>query len=516
MITKNIVLPNRYYDSVVLMNAAGKIKQRLEMDQVSLMMGTEANKEILRATKLLTDEGEAAEPGDLIIALMADDGAKFDKVTGVMEEILAPKAQTESVDYSPRSMEAAVKMLPGANLALISIPGDYVDWEGQKALENGLHLMLFSDNVPLESEIKLKKMGQEKGLLVMGPDCGTCIIHGAALGFANVIRRGEIGLVAAAGTGIQEVTTLIHKLGGGITHAIGTGGKDLSKEVGGITMKMGIQALREDPETKVLVLVSKPPHPDVEKSMYEALRGIDKPVVINFLGSDGVEAKKQGFIFAKTLEEAALKAMQALGKKAELPHPEDMEDRIREETGKTAPSQKYIRALYSGGTICSETRIILEEAGLEIFSNVTKDPKFKLKDVFKSTKHTLVDMGDDDFTRGAPHPMIDNTKRIARMMEEANDPETTVMLIDVVIGYGSNMDPAGEIAEAAEKAQEMAHKNGRHIIFVSSVCGVDEDPQNASEQIRKLQKAGFIVLPSNAQAARVVGKIIKTMAKTPV
>ena len=499
------------------MSAAEKIKADIEAKQVSLMMGTDANKDILRATNLLVAEGDKAEPGDLIIAVVADDEGKISEIPGMLETMLAPKASAEGDEYFPRSQDGAMEYLPGANLALLSIPGEYVEWEANKALDKGMHLMLFSDNVPLETEIQLKKKGEEKGLLVMGPDCGTSIIHGAALAFANVVRRGNIGMVAAAGTGIQEVTTLIHKMGGGISHAIGTGGRDLSKDVGGIAMKMGIRMLLDDPETKVIVLVSKPPHPDVEKSIYEIVDGVKKPVIINFLGSDGVEAKKRGLKFAKTLEDASIMAMEEMGEKAELPESGDMDKVLESELKKLAPSQKYLRGLYSGGTLTSETRIILEEMGIELYSNVTKDPKWKLKDVFKSKEHSLVDMGDDNFTKGAPHPMIDNTKRVYRILEEAADKETAIILVDVVLGYGSNDDPASDIAGAALKAQKIAEDDGRHIVFIASVCGVDEDPQNATEQVKKLEEAGIIVLPSCAKAARFTGKLLnKITEKTAV
>ncbi|MCE1245661.1 MAG: acyl-CoA synthetase FdrA [Firmicutes bacterium] len=507
--TKNIILANRYYDSVVLMNAAEKIKAEIGASQVSLMMGTDANKDIMRATNLLTPDGEKAEPGDLIIAVVANDDSGINKIPDMLEEMLAPKQDGEIEKFTPRSIEGAMDILKGANLALFSIPGEYVDYEGEKALDKGLHLMLFSDNVSLETEIKLKKKGEEKGLLVMGPDCGTSIINGKAIAFANVIRKGDIGIVAAAGTGIQEVATLIHKMGCGITHAIGTGGRDLSREVGGITMRMGIKALMEDPATKILVLISKPPHPDVEKAIYETLEGINKTVIINFLGSDGKEAVARGFGFAPTLEEAAIKAVEASGGHPVLPEPENLDAVMESELSKLASSQKDLRGLYSGGTLCGEADLIFEKAGLSVLSNVTKKAERKLKDVFHSKGHCLVDMGDDIFTKGAPHPMIDNTKRIYRIAQEAEDAETAILLLDVVLGYGSNPDPAGEIAPAVKKAKETASGAGRHLICVASVCGVEEDPQHAPTQIAKLKDAGIIVLPSNAMAARFTMKMLE-------
>ncbi len=511
---KNIVLQNRYYDSVALMSAAGKIKDHLEARQVSLMMGTDANKEILKATNLLTPEGEKAQAGDLIVSLQIESEQPTEKILEVLEEMMAPKVSTEGEEVKPKTLEGALQILHDANLAVISIPGEHVEYEAEKLMDRGIHLMLFSDNVPLETEIALKKRGEKEDLLVMGPDCGTVIIGGVALGFANKVRTGNIGLVAAAGTGIQEVSTLIHKMGGGVSHAIGTGGRDLSKDVNGITMKMGIRALMEDPETEVLVLISKPPHPDVEKEIYNMVKDSRKPVVVNLLGSDGQEARKHSLTFAVTLEEAAFKAMEAAGREPVLLTPANIEELLKKELAQLGSSQKYLRGLYSGGTLTSETRIILESLGFKLWSNVTKDEKSKLKNPFKSQEDTLVDMGDDVFTKGAPHPMIDSTKRIDRIMEEASDPETAIILMDLVLGYGAHPDPAPELAQAIQKAQKIAHDDGRHIIFVASVCGVPEDPQNLETQSKVFQDAGVIVFPSNASATRFVARVMKEINQT--
>lgn len=508
MITSNAILENRYYDSVVLMSAAGKIKGMLKAEQVSLMMGTDANKELLRGSKMLTGEGEAAGAGDLIVSIRSDDPDQVQKALAILEEALAPKMSDDEGAYNPRSLDGAMEMLPGANLAVISIPGEYVEWEVDKLLDRGIHAMVFSDNVSVESEITLKKKGEELGLLVMGPDCGTSIISGVALGFANLVRQGNIGIVAAAGTGIQEVSTLIHKMGGGISHAIGTGGRDLSLDVGGITMKMGIEALLRDPETSVLCLISKPPHPKVEEQIYELLKGAKKPVIINFLGSDGKAAKELGFTFAPTLEEAALLSVKAAGGEAHLPVPPELSGIAESEVKKLAPSQKFLRGLYSGGTLTSETRIILEGMGFPVYSNVTKDADFKLKDPFKSQMHTLVDMGDDIFTKGAPHPMIDQTRRIDRIMEEAKNPETAIILLDLVLGYGAHPCPGEELKDVILEAKKAAKDQGRHVIFVASVCGVPEDPQDSNKQKKAMEEAGVLMFPSNASATRFVGSMM--------
>lgn len=493
------------------MNAAGKIKEAVGAKQVSLMMGAAANKDLLKTMKLLTAEGEAAEPGDLIVAMQVERPEQVQDALDQLETALAPTVTDDEGAYNPRSIDGAMEMLPGANLAVISIPGEYVDWEVNKLLDRGIHAMIFSDNVSLESEISLKKKGEKLGLLVMGPDCGTCIISGVALGFANKVRKGKIGMVAAAGTGIQEVSTLIHKMGKGISHAIGTGGRDLKEPVGGITMKMGVKALLKDPATEVLVLVSKPPDPSVEKDIYELIKGADKPVIINLLGSTGEDAKKMGFRFAPTLEEAALLAVEAAGGRAELPQPPDLSKVAKEAVSKMKPTQRNLRGLYSGGTLTNETRLILEKMGFKIWSNVTKDPNSIIPDPFNSLEHTLVDMGDDVFTKGAPHPMIDQTKRINRIIQEAKDPETAIILMDLVLGYGAHPDPGTELAEVIKQAKGIADKDGRHILFVASVCGVDADPQDARIQKKAMENAGVLMFPSNASATRFVGRVMNLL-----
>jgi FdrA protein len=274
-------------------------------------------------------------------------------------------------------------------------------------------------------------------------------------------------------------------------------------------MKMGIKTLLEDPSTEVLVLVSKPPHPDVEKGILQLLEGVKKPVIINFLGSDKKESDQPGITLTSTLEEAAFEALKAVGSDISIPKSEHFEVLVEEEIKKLSSSQKYLRGLYSGGTLANETRIILDSSNIFIKSNLAKDPEHKLEDPFNSIGHTIVDMGDDVFTKGAPHPMIDSTKRIARILKEAKDPEVALILLDLVLGYGAHPDPAPELAETINKATEIAKKEGRHIIFVASVCGVPEDPQDSTKQKKDLENAGVIVFPSNASATRFTGEILK-------
>ena len=365
-----------------------------------------------------------------------------------------------------------------------------------RCLEKNLHVMLFSDNVPIENEVVLKKFAAKKGLLVMGPDCGTAIINGIPLAFANVVRRGPIGIVAAAGTGLQEVSTLISNAGSGISQAIGTGGRDVKKEVGGIMFLAGLKALASDPQTKVILLVSKPPHPSVLRSVRREVKRIRKPVVSLLLGADG-----EG---PKTLEDAALQAVAlATGRKVE-----DLQDRpaFPSRSPRARGRRKYIRGLFSGGTFCAEAQLILQDALSPLYSNAPAGRAKQLRDSLKSVKHTIIDLGEDEFTVGRPHPMIDYSLRNKRILAEAADPETAVILLDVVLGYGSNMDPAGELAPVIRAAS-------KKVSVVCSVTGTDADPQNRSKVAAALKRAGAIVMPSNAAACRLAGKLVKAGAK---
>jgi succinyl-CoA synthetase alpha subunit len=373
--------------------------------------------------------------------------------------------------------------------------------------------MIFSDGVPLEDEVRLKRMGRERGLLVMGPDCGTSIINGIGLGFADVVKRGPIGIVAAAGTGAQAVSSLI-SAGPGVSHVIGTGSRDLHDEVGGITMLMGIQYLVDDPGTQTIVLISKPPSPTVAKKILNVARQVGKPIVVCFLGGDPKIIEEAGLIPATTLEDAAIKAMAV--QRGEKPRSiifsasfEEVRKIAEEEYSRLKPQQRYIRGIYSGGTFCNEAMLILRDLIGDVYSNIPLKPELKLSDSNRSKEHTSVDMGDDEFTAkiGKPHPMIYHELRQRRMLAEASDPETAVVLLDIVLGHGADMDPAGALAKTVIQSKKIAEEDGRYLPVVASVCGTPEDPQGLTSQEKQLRDAGVIVMPSNAQAARMAALI---------
>ncbi len=520
MITKTTVKSGEYYDSVTLMEVAQGLIDMEGVVDAAVVMGTLANKGILSDADLLTPEAEAASADDLVIAVRAESEDVAEAAIAEADELLKASrtpAEESGLAQPPKTMAAAVRRLEGANLILISVAGRYAAGVAREALNRDLHVFLFSDNVDLEDEIALKELGREKGLLVMGPDAGTAIINGVALGFANDVPRGPVGVVAASGTGLQSVTSTMARLGVGITQAIGTGGRDLSTDVGGIMMIEGIKALQADPQTEVLLLVSKPPAPDVAEKVLAQLGESEKPAVVCFLGGKAKSIRKAGGIAAETLEEAAyLAAALVEGKKPKVARQQlddrhkDLKRAAKKLKKLLQPEQKYFRGLFSGGTFCYETQLILNGMLGEgaLVSNAPVKKKNQMKDSNKSTGHTAVDLGEDEFTVGRLHPMLDPALRNRRIVQEARDPETAVIFLDIVLGYGVHPDPAGAALTAIEEARALLKEEGREVIFVASVCGTPGDPQDANAQEAKLEAADVVVLPTNAAATQLAGYLL--------
>ena len=512
------VFANSYRDSVELMQIAAELEALVGIERAGLVMATPANQEVLVAAGLLSKAAAEAGPNDLVVAVAADSAAVAEqalelaaaRVSGSGAAGSGPTTRTDA-----RTIAEAQAELGSANLALISTPGTYATAEAMKALKRGLNVFVFSDNVPIEDEIELKSMARKKGLLVMGPDCGTAILDGIPLGFANVVRRGSIGLVAASGTGLQQVSCLIDRFGAGVSQAIGVGGRDLDERVGGTMMLAGLERLAADPGTAVIVLISKPPAASVAARVLDATRQVGKPVVINFLGGDPAAIEAAGVIPAGTFEAAAaISTAIALGR----PIPRDVgaiiDLRRRDDDGDRGgdddawPSaarsaatdlrfgQWRIRGLFSGGSLAGEAKLILRAAfGAD-----------------RANRHEILDLGDDEYTVGRPHPMIDPRLRNEHLRAAGADPSTAVVLLDVVLGYGAHADPAGELVGAIQAARDTARNEGRAFAVVASVCGTPGDPQGSATQESRLAAAGVIVAASNARAARIAARIADAAA----
>ncbi len=509
MVVVGRIKKGAYFDSVTLMNVARELSHMEGVADAAVVMGTNENRAILAAADLLTPEFEASGDTDLLIGVRADtDGiaeAALIAVDRLLENVQGTADDGEA--FVPKSLDGALDVVPGANLALISVAGRYAGDVAARALDRGLHVMLFSDNVPLETEVELKARAHSRGLLVMGPDCGTAIINGVPLGFANAVNRGPIGIIAASGTGLQEVSTLVSNLGSGISQAIGTGGHDVVSAVGGITFLDGLEALVDDAETEVIVLVSKPPDSEVLDRIRKKLAKIRQPVVSVFLGTE-----PEGPNGCRTLAEAAFRAVTvALGSEPEgvrgllLGGDDQEKETVERIVGERSSGQRYVRALMSGGTFASEAEIVFAGIGLnDVHSNVSSGRAAKLDDPLRSVANTIVDLGSDEFTVGRPHPMIDYSLRVKRIVDEANDPEVAVILLDVVLGYGSNLDPASELDDAVREAVSK-------VAVVCSITGTDRDPQNRRAVRDALEGAGAVIAESNLSACRIAGLIARKL-----
>jgi len=509
MAVRSSVRRDDYRDSVVLMRVSQQLEGLEGVRKASAMMATDNNKKILKEAGLLTDEISKSGPNDLVISVEAATAETAVKAISVVDALLSEKI-TGSKKISLRNLNSAMTASPESNLVLVSIPGTFASREAMSALKGGKHVFIFSDGVAIDEELKLKKFGEKNGLLVMGPDCGTAIINGVGLGFSNVVRRGPVGIVGASGTGIQQVSSLADEVG--VSQAIGTGSNDLKEAIGAMTTRMGLRLLDEDPETKVVVIISKPPAPKVSRQVLEMVKKMKKPVVVDFIGGAESEVKRAGAVPAKTLEEAAAKAIKMVrGDKFKSFLFSQKSDKIRaiakKESKLLKSSQRYIRGLFSGGTFCYESMLLLQGLVGEVYSNTPLQPKLKLSDFQRSRENTCIDMGTGMYTVGRPHPMIDFRFRRERLLKEAADPETAVVLLDIVLGYGANIDPAGEISPAIKESRRIAKREGRHLPVVVTVCGTCGDPQGLKNQEEKLREAGAVLMPSNAQAARMAALI---------
>ena len=484
-VTQSEIRRGAYYDSVVLMQLQRALVDLAGVVDAGVVMATPANCELLGDSGLLTDEASKAGADDMLIVVKAESAAVAKDALAQVDALLARKRSGATQDFRPRSLDAAVKQLPDAAWVLISTAGRYAAGVAREALDLDRHVFLYSDNVSLEDEIDLKKRARDKGLLVMGPDCGTAIINGIGLGFANRVRRGAIGLVGASGTGLQAITAHIHELGGGVSQAIGTGGRDLKSEVGAITAHQALDLLGRDADTDVIVLVSKPPAAEVATRLLAAAQATGKPIVVDFIGYPPPARRVGDLHFATSLSEAAEIAVGLSGSRTSR----------RQETALTG----YLRGLFSGGTLAYEALLGLQATLAPIYSNAPIVESQRLADPLQSKAHTIIDLGEDVFTVGRLHPMMDNDLRIRRLRQEAADPETALVLIDVVLGEGSHPDPASELAPVIAEV-----KANRELEVAAIVIGTDEDPQDVSAQVDRLKDAGVVVFRNTSDAVDYV------------
>lgn len=505
-----LVKPNQYSDSVSLMRLSNDVSALEGVEDVLVGMATDLNLELLANMGAATAETDAATPNDLLIAVIATDEAAAQSALAAIDAGMNKKkaGRQEEGEQTFAFVDEVAQLEEGYNMAVVSVPGTYAAHECLRALQQDINVFLFSDNVTVEEEVMLKTLANEKGLLMMGPDCGTAIINGTALGFANVVRSGDIGIVAASGTGLQQITQLIDAMGGGITQAIGVGGRDLSSAVGGRTMLAALEALKDDEATRVVIVLSKPPAPEVAEKVLEAAKNLGKPVVLCLLGRE-LNADLGGIELAGNLEETSAAAVRlSTGSAPVLADPFFDEAAYNAAVAQLTPEQQYVRGIFCGGTVCDEAMVYFRSLGLSIASNIPLSSDERLEDVHTSVGNTFIDMGDDYFTSGKPHPMIDPSLRNKRIVTDALMPDTAVMLIDLELGYGSHPDPAGVLVEAVSEARACLAKEGRNVLWIASVIGTEGDPQGFDAQCNKLRDAGMIITVSNIRASRLASRAV--------
>ncbi|MDQ1615137.1 MAG: hypothetical protein QOJ60_1076 [Actinomycetota bacterium] len=473
-----------YHDSVTLMQVSRDVSAVEGVTAAQAAMGTELNLEFLRDMGF---DPPSAGANDLVVAVRASDDDAVRRAVDALEAALQqPAGGTGGIagEQSPPRTVGSAARRAAADVALVSVPGAHAFTEAMDALEAGLSVMVFSDNVPVEQEVRLKDEGARRGLLVMGPDCGTAVVGGVGLGFANAVRPGPVGLVAASGTGAQQLMCLLDTRGVGVSHCLGVGGRDLTAAVGGRSTRAALAMLDEDPATELVVLVSKPPDPAVAADITAYAEKLSTPVLLALLGPGHDD-----------LTAAARRTVEATGATWADPWSWD-EQPVPARAG-------ALRGLFAGGTLCDEAMVIAADELGPITSNIALRPDWAIGADLRSDGHTMLDLGDDAFTQGRAHPMIDQRGRLDRIAVEAADPACSVLLLDVVLGHGAHPDPASELAPALVAARDSVRAAGRgELAVVVSLCATEDDPQDSRKQAEALHGAGAAVFLSNAAAAR--------------
>jgi succinyl-CoA synthetase alpha subunit len=501
----SIIYHTRYIDSLETLFQTTFLSSQSGINSSFVGMCTSGGKHTIDELSLTCESSESALESDLIIVANADSEEIFRSAVKTLEE--QTKNKTNKTSFS--SVKTAVGANPAANLCVISVPGEYVKREAFNALDLGLHIVIFSNHVPFEEERQIKEYARDKGLLCMGPDCGVANINGAAFVLGSITQSGPVGICGASGVGIQYIGAMLDKAGSGVSQIIGTGGNDTKDEVGGITTLMGIDALENDPKTQYIVLVSRKPGKNTFEKIKARIAKCKKPVVAYYMGATSEEITETGAIWAANLEDASAKAIRLAGKALEFDDVQKLNEIAAQAIQKMNPEQKYVRGAFLGGTYCDEALRTLNDKIGGVYSNIPVSPEWTLKDSGVSVKNTVIDYGEEEFTKGRPHPVIDPSVRLPAILREASDPETAVLLLDFVLTPPGPKDSAGPVIEEIKKARELVRSRGGELAVVASVCGTNLDIQKLDKQEAALKEAGVYVCMSNYKAALLAGEIIR-------
>lgn len=496
---------NEYHDSLELLLATSILQKKEGIGKANVAMGTDTGIGLYRSLGIYAPEMASAGMTDLIIAAEAESREVFEKSVAETFEQMTARHEKQHIE-SCHTLEDALRLHVDAQVCVISLPGEYAKDEAMKALRKGLHVVLFSSHITPEDELELKAYAASQGLLCMGPDCGVVNIDGTAFILSSITKPGPFGLCGATGVGIQHVGALIDRAGSGVTQIIGTGGADL--KVGeGITMLSGIDALEDDPATKYIVLVSRKHKDEILTKILDRIQKCKKPVIGCFMGADPAVVEASGAVYASDLDAAAVKALALIGRTCDLQTDEELDRLAAEAVRGMKPRQKYLRGLFTGGTYMEEAMRAITPIAGKVYSNAPLAEELRLKNSLVSVDNTCVDVGEDEFTKGKPHPTMEPSSRKPFIEKEGSDPEVCVLLLDFIFAVSANIDPVGVVLEDIEAAMVNARANGGKLAVVASLCGTDSDFQNYAEQKCKLEEAGVYVCQTNRLAAKLAAKI---------
>ncbi|MDO9015530.1 MAG: acyl-CoA synthetase FdrA [Deltaproteobacteria bacterium] len=493
-----MIRADEYRDAGVLLGLTQHMESVAGVRRAVAMMGAPRNLEVLRKMGLAPDYWPVPpKPCDLVVVAQADDEDAVVEAMRRADAWLAARppagalvAQGTALDDAPRTLAQALARQPEAHLALVSVPGAFAAREARRALEQGLSVMLTSDGVSEDDEASLKALADTRGLLVLGPDCGAAILDGVSLGFAGAVRRGDIAVVAASGSGLVELASVIHRLGGGVSHAVGAGDRDLTDAIGGRTTLAALDRLAGDPATKTIVLLARGGSRAVLLRAAERAAATGRPVVAHLVGAADGLPPVPGVSWATSIADAARRACELSGVTAP---PWETAALVRPDY---APAQRWLRGLYVGGTLCAEA--LARCRGLAPLSSnlgldgVTHSARFRMPG------HHLLDLGDEGYTRGRTHPVLDPSLRVDAMFNAANDEAVAVLLFDVL--PGPETDPVEALRAALTAVRERSRARGGEIAMVAAVAGTDDDPQRRGALVAALEALGVTVMPDHVTA----------------
>lgn len=495
---------NQFRDSLYLMKLSDEVSHWENVEQAIIVMGTENNKKILNQLNLGNEVINEATGSDMVIAIEMSSGAcqeEADVISAKLEERLNQSPGDNKDQHV--SFDGALETRPDINLVVVSVPGQHATELIRKSINSGKDVFCFSQHVPIENELALKQEAVKEGVLLMGPDCGTSILNGYGIGFANSVFSGNIGLISASGSGLQEVVSLIAKSGGGISQAIGLGGNDMREPINGLSAIEAIKRLKGDPQTEVVVIIAKSASAQAVSRVVREAKTAGLPIIADFGAIDELASDDlQGVHLVDSYEECAKQAVLLSGGTWRINDREqDFNEWLKTRQELCSANHSSVRGLFAGGSLCGEALSICSKGGLNVKTNLDYFDSNSVSD------SVFLDLGAEEYTEGRPHPFIDHRLRSLEI-KKAFKEQISLILMDVVIGWGSHPDPAGEVARAIHEAE---HEFGKGTAVITSICGTDDDYQNYAEQYEKLTAQGVFVAESNAAAAHYALRFIDEM-----